>query len=125
MDGQGAPAGTPGAAAVTSDSPLRERLLNRSGEAPDNVVYELRPYPSSSLAKDRLLRQKMAEKETPNWPVVQSRAAVGPIVEAINEGRELKPFSVATATMEQQASPRRFRCSSSETCRSHCRAGIW
>ena len=77
------------------DSPLRERLLNRSGEAPDNAVYELRPYPSSSLATDRLLRHKIAEKETPNWPVVQSRASVGPIVEAISEGRELKPFSVA------------------------------
>jgi hypothetical protein len=77
------------------DSPLRERLRNRNGEAPDNVAYELRPYPSSSLAPDRLLRQKMAEKETPNWPVIQHRASVGPIVEALNEGRELKPFSVA------------------------------
>jgi hypothetical protein len=80
---------------LPSDSPLRERLLNRNGEAPDNVVYELRAYPSSSLAKDRLLRQKIAEKETPDWPVVQSRATVGPILEAIDEGRELKPFSVA------------------------------
>jgi hypothetical protein len=80
---------------LPSDSPLRERLLNRSGEAPDNVVYQLRPYPSSSLAKDRLLLQKMSEKETKNWPVVQPRASVGPLVEAISEGRELKPFSVA------------------------------
>jgi len=77
------------------DSPLRGALLNRNGEAPDNAVYELRPYPSLALATDRLLHKKLAEKETKDWPVVQPRSSVGPIVEAIDEGRELKPFSVA------------------------------
>jgi len=51
---------------------IRAEPRNRNGEAPDNAVYELRPYPSSALATDRLLHKKLAEKETKDWPVVQA-----------------------------------------------------
>ena len=80
---------------LPSDSPLHERLLTLAGGTTNNAVYELRPYPSSSSATDALLRQKIAEKETEEWPVIRRSTAVGPIVEALNEGRELKPFSLA------------------------------
>jgi len=80
---------------LPSDSPFYERLLTPGGGGPPNAVYELRPYPPSASATDELLRHKIAEKETKNWPVFRRSVSVGPIVEAINEGRELKPFSVA------------------------------
>ena len=80
---------------LPSDSPFYERLLTPGGGGPPNAVYELRPYPPSASATDELLRHKIAEKETKNRPVFRRSVSVGPIVEAINEGRELKPFSVA------------------------------
>ena len=62
---------------LPSDSPLRERLLNRSGEAPDNAAYELRPYPSSSLAKDRLLHRRWQKRrrELADRPIPRVRRA--------------------------------------------------
>jgi hypothetical protein len=80
---------------LPADSLVRERLLTSTGAPPDNAVYELRPYPSSALATDEPLRRKLEEKETEQWPVVRPSSSVGPVVEALNEGRELKPFSVA------------------------------
>lgn len=77
------------------DSPLRSRLVTPSGELLPNAVYDLRPYPSASAATDELLRRKIAEKETPNWPEQVSRDDLGPIIEAFVEGRELKPYSIA------------------------------
>ena len=77
------------------DSPLRSRLLTPAGDPLPNAVYVLRPYPSSSLATDPLLKQKIAETETLNWPNDVSNRSLGPIREAFYEGRALKPFSVA------------------------------
>ena len=104
------------------DSPLRERLLNRSGEAPDNAVYELRPYPSSSLATDRLLRQKIAEKETPNWPVVQPPRVRRADRRGDQRGaRAQAVLSGLPLRRDGRLRRGRSRCSSSRTCRSRCR----
>ena len=78
------------------DSPLRTHLRELGADPSENAVYALRPFPSSSLAAgDALLAHKMKEKETAGWPVVKSSAEFRPIIDALAEGRELKPFSVA------------------------------
>jgi hypothetical protein len=82
---------------LPADSPLGEHLAALGADPANNAVYALRPYPASTLAAgDALLQHKMKEKETPRWPVVEKASLeFTPIGEALNEGRELKPFSVA------------------------------
>ena len=80
---------------LPADSPLRRNLLTRSGDLPSNAVYELRPYPLSSATTDALLQKKIKEKEVENWPVVRASTSFAPILEALDEGRELKPYSIA------------------------------
>ncbi|HZL99333.1 MAG TPA: hydroxyacid dehydrogenase, partial [Planctomycetota bacterium] len=54
---------------LPADSPLRAALLAGTDGSAENAVYELRPYPSSSLAAgDALLQRKIDEKETKDWP---------------------------------------------------------
>jgi hypothetical protein len=54
---------------LPEDSPLR-RLHSRGGAyAPDNAVYELRPYPRPEVAAPDL-RPYIADKGDPDWPAV-------------------------------------------------------
>ena len=82
---------------LPADSRLRERLVERTGGDAEHAQYELRPLPSSVLAtSDQLLREKIAEKEVENWPVIKERAAAaGPLRDWYREGRQLRPFSFA------------------------------
>jgi len=81
---------------LPADSPLRPGLMGEV-DADNDAVYELRAYPASSLATtDALLKHKIAEKETPNWPVIHSSSrGLTPVIDTLEEGRELKPFSVS------------------------------
>src|SRR5262245_20104969 len=82
---------------LPSDSPLHERLADLGTSAAENAVYELRPYPTASSAHgDELLEHKIKEKEVADWPKVETSSDLfSPIVDALNEGRQLRPFSVA------------------------------
>jgi hypothetical protein len=82
---------------LPADSPLHARLVETGATSAENAVYALRPYPTAAQAGgDTLLEEKIREKEVLNWPLVETSAdPFSPIVEALNEGRELRPFSVA------------------------------
>lgn len=80
------------------DSPLHARVLELGINPMQLAVYELRPYPSSALATDPQLRTKIEEKETPTWPLVTNPPTLKPMIAALAEGRELKPFSLAYRT---------------------------
>jgi hypothetical protein len=58
-------------------------------------VYLLRPYPLSSQVPDQALRRLIAAKETPAWPVEVPSTTFAPVLDALHEGRELKPMSLA------------------------------
>ena len=87
---------------LPQDSRLHERVRELGIDPTQHAVYELRPYPSSTLASDETLRHKIAEKETPKWPVVTSSPTLKPMIAALAEGRELKPFSAAYRIDGQQ-----------------------
>ena len=82
---------------LPADSLLVRRLADEGGETTANAAYELRPFPSSTLAAgDPLLEHKMKEKEQPGWPLVQHPAAlVAPLEDWFKSDLELKPFSLA------------------------------
>ena len=80
---------------LPADSRLPARLVELGVNPAEQATYELRPYPASSLATDPALRKKIVEKETAAWPIVSSSATFAPVVDALAEGRELKPFSLA------------------------------
>lgn len=77
------------------DSQLYARMAEHGIDASQLAVYQLRPYPASSLATDKTLREKIAEKETRDWPVATTGTTINPVLEALAEGRDLKPFSFA------------------------------
>ena len=84
------------------ESRLHERVRELGIDPAQLAVYELRPYPSSTLATDETLRHKIQEKETLEWPVVTSSPTLKPMIAALAEGRELKPFSAAYRVDGQQ-----------------------
>lgn len=84
------------------DSRLHARVLERGIEPTQLAVYELRPYPSPALATDPQLKHKIEEKDAPNWPGVTNSPTFKPMIAALAEGRELKPFSAAYRIDGQQ-----------------------
>ena len=81
---------------LPEDSPLHERLRALDADPSTNAVYALRSYPAAKrAANDKLLEHKIHEKETRNWPVTRTSRELLPIVDALADERELKPFSVA------------------------------
>ena len=82
---------------LPADSRLIAPLIGKVDSLDEHATYELRPLPSSTLAKgDSLLEHKIAEKEVKNWPVVNERVSLsGPLHDWFTEGRQLRPFSFA------------------------------
>jgi len=80
---------------LPADSPVREGLGPDPAGAVQNAVYVLRPYPLSSVVPDATLKKLIAAKEIDAWPVEVSSTTFAPVLEALQEGRELKPISVA------------------------------
>jgi len=57
---------------LPEDSPLRASHTRDGVYAPDNAVYELRPFPHPELAReDPKLVPFIADKGNPDWPVVE------------------------------------------------------
>jgi len=55
---------------LPEDSRLRERYTRDGAYAPDNAIYELRPFPSAERA-DHELEHFISDKGDPNWPEVE------------------------------------------------------
>lgn len=55
---------------LPEDSPLREEYTEAGVYAPDNAIYELRPYPTAERATPDL-EPYIADKGDPNWPEVE------------------------------------------------------
>lgn len=78
------------------DSPRRGHLMVGGRYAPDNAVYELRPFPASAAAgDDELLRHKMAEKEEVGWPHVSEIASEKQLFQWADAGLALKSFAIS------------------------------
>ena len=81
---------------LPEDSYLRKKLSVDGVYAPDNAVYELRPFPSSELAEDdALLKHKMEEKEAPGWPEVKENTSLKKLDDLVGEGRVIKSLSLS------------------------------
>ena len=84
---------------LPEDSPLVPRLARRQDSyTRGNAVYELRPFPSSELARDdRLLYGFMRDKDVPDWPVVNERSDFEGFVDWVEEGSADRSLSIAFA----------------------------
>jgi len=81
---------------VPDDSPIKKRLFERGKYAPNNAVYELRPFPSASLAgDDHLLHHKMEEKELVGWPEIDENTDLKKFGGWVTEGLALKSFGIS------------------------------
>jgi hypothetical protein len=81
---------------LPEDSPHRARHENEDGAyAPDNAIYELRPFPSPSLAEDELLHHKMEEKAVEDWPEMDEISTVSQFRSFIDSDLALKSFAVS------------------------------
>jgi hypothetical protein len=76
------------------DSPLRERYSENGEYAPNNAVYELRPFPSADKAEPELVRF-IADKGDPNWPALESASALSQVVEWSNAESFVKSVSIS------------------------------
>lgn len=84
---------------LPENSPLREKFLTDGVYASDNTVYQLRPFPSSELAgDDALLKKFMADKEKPNWPVIEENTDLKRLEEWVTEGLAIKSFALSFRT---------------------------
>jgi hypothetical protein len=81
---------------LPADSPLR---LFHSGDgeyAPDNAIYELRPFPRPELAEaDPKLLPFIADKGDPEWPEVEEDIKYKKYTDWLNDGSARKSLSVA------------------------------
>ena len=76
------------------DSPLRERLSEYGRYAPDNAVYELRPFPSADKAEPDLVHF-IADKGDPNWPEVTEAASLKNLIQWDDAQSFVKSVSVS------------------------------
>ena len=81
---------------LPEDSPLRARHKNEQGVyAPDNAIYELRPFPPSEMAEDELLHEKMEEKEVKNWPDIDKISTADEFQKFIDSDLVLNSFAIS------------------------------
>lgn len=78
---------------LPEDSPLRARLSREGVYAPDNAIYELRPFPSAEKAEPDLVHF-IADKGDPNWPAVESWRSVKQFGEWVDRESFVKSLSV-------------------------------
>ena len=60
---------------LPEDSPLRKRHSRDDVYAPDNAIYELRPFPTAARAEHDLVHF-IADKGDTNWPAVQEASTL-------------------------------------------------
>lgn len=81
---------------LPQDSPLRGALSEDGVYAPENAVYELRPFPPAAAAgDDELLHHKMAEKESVGWPKLAVVRSAKEAYQWADAGLALKSFAIS------------------------------
>lgn len=81
---------------LPEDSPLQASLSQNGVYAPENAVYDLRPFPSSDRAgDDELLRHKMHEKESRGWPTIEEFSSAKQFGHWLEQGLAFKSLSIA------------------------------
>ncbi len=82
---------------LPDDSPVRDHpdFVVDGVYAPDNAVYELRPFPSSDLAEDELLAEKMGEKEIRDWPEMDEISTASEFWSWWSDELVLKSFAIS------------------------------
>lgn len=79
---------------LPEDSPRRENFETNGVYAPDNAIYELRPFPNDERADDHL-KPFIADKGYPNWPDVDEVDSMDKFGEWIGDESFAKSFGVA------------------------------
>jgi hypothetical protein len=78
------------------DSRLRAKHVTRGTYAPNNAIYQLRPFPASTAAgDDELLHHKMAEKEAVGWPDLATARSREELTRWADAGLALKSFAIS------------------------------
>ena len=82
---------------LPEDSPLIPGLTRKQYYYDEgNAVYELRPFPSASLAEDDPgLYHFMHDKDVPDWPELSERSSVEGFVDWADEGLAFRSLSIA------------------------------
>jgi hypothetical protein len=81
---------------LPEDSPLRASHTRDGAYAPDNAVYELRPFPRAELAReDPKLVPFIADKGNPDWPVVEEGNEFVKMRDFVRDESFVKSLSVA------------------------------
>jgi len=81
---------------LPEDSPLRERHSEDGVYAPNNAIYQLRPFPAPEEAgDDQLLYHKMDEKAKPGWPEIHEVSDLRALSRWADAGLALKSFAIS------------------------------
>jgi hypothetical protein len=79
---------------LPEDSPLRRRHTRRGVYAPDNAIYEMRPFPPPDQAPPDLVHF-IADKGDPNWPEVAKNTGTEQFARWVGSESFVKSLSVA------------------------------
>ena len=79
---------------LPENSPLRGRLSEDGVYAPDNAIYELRPFPSAERAEKDLVHF-IADKGDPDWPEVEELNGIQQFREWADSETFVKSLSVS------------------------------
>jgi len=79
---------------LPADSPNRRHFTENGVYAPDNAVYELRPFPTAAKA-ERDLVHFIADKGDTNWPSLEAASSLKSIVEWNNAESFVKSISIS------------------------------
>jgi len=81
---------------LPEDSPLRQKYSDNGVYAPDNAIYQLRPFPAAAEASgDELLHHKMEEKEKLDWPEIHHVTDRKQLSRWADAGLALKSFAIS------------------------------
>jgi len=83
---------------LPEDSPLRERYTEDGVYAPDNAIYELRPFPRPEAAEAydaHLAHHFIADKGDPDWPHVESFAGLNKFSRWVESEPFVKSLSIS------------------------------
>jgi hypothetical protein len=79
---------------LPENSPFREKLSEDGVFAPDNAVYELRPFPTADRAEPKL-KPFISDKGDPNWPELEYNTDLKRYTKWIGDESFAKSFAVA------------------------------
>ena len=86
---------------LPDDSPHRKKYIVNGIYAPENAIYELRPFPSSNKAlPNKVLKKDMEAYEEPNWPIISEGTGFYHIGKWWEESMFIKSISLALRANE-------------------------